>query len=92
MNTTFDEAEQCRFETDGFVVRRDVFDVAEVQQIRDTCERLVGEMVERRNGRRAKAGSYVFEPIADINVLIKWEGHPCTTRWAGTAPGSAHRT
>ena len=40
----------------------------------DACERLVDDLVRGREGNRLKAGSYVFDPDFDRDVIIKWEG------------------
>ena len=59
---------------DGYVVREAVFTTAEVAEMVDACERLVDDLVRGREGNRLKAGSYVFDPDFDRDVIIKWEG------------------
>lgn len=62
------------FERDGFLLRRAVFTADEAEQMAAECERLVTELVRDRRSRRIRAGSYVFEPDAAHEVMIKWEG------------------
>ncbi len=40
----------------------------------DHCERLVDDLVRDRQGRRFRAGSYVFDPDLVHATIIKWEG------------------
>jgi phytanoyl-CoA hydroxylase len=70
----FTEAELARYDSDGYVLRERLFDAGEVRAITDGSERLVDEMAQVRRGRRSRAGSYVFEPNAELAVIIKWEG------------------
>jgi ectoine hydroxylase len=66
--------ERSAFERDGYLVRRDVFTRAEVEDMARHSEALVAELVRDRKGRRIKAGSYVFDPDFLRHVFLKWEG------------------
>ena len=68
------QAEHDTLGSDGYVVREAVFTQDEVDDIVDACERLVDDLVRDRQGHRLKAGSYVFDPDFDRDVIIKWEG------------------
>ena len=70
MNAVFDESEQLQYETEGFVVRRDVFDPIEIEQIRDSCEHLVATMVALRRGRTTRTGS--TSPLTRIEWRRRW--------------------
>lgn len=70
----FTDAERAAYDRDGYVVRERSFDAGEVAAIIHDCEGLVDEIVRERRGRRAKAGSYVFESNVDLGMIIKWEG------------------
>lgn len=69
---TAEEAEA--YDRDGYLVRRGVFSAAEVADMADHCEQLVDDLVRDREGRRFKAGSYVFDPDLLRLTIIKWEG------------------
>ena len=72
--TVFDAAERDQYERQGFVIRESLFAADEVQELIQISEQLVEDMIGERRGRRARAGSYVFEPNAELAVMIKWEG------------------
>jgi hypothetical protein len=67
-------AERETYDTEGYVLRRDVFTPSEVASIVDDCEELVDDLVARRRAARKVYGSYVFEHLDDIGVTVKWEG------------------
>jgi phytanoyl-CoA hydroxylase len=67
-------AELACLDRNGYVVREDVFTPAEVADIAAACEDLVARLVRERQLRRYKAGSYVFAPDYQRNLMIKWEG------------------
>ena len=69
-----DPGERESFARDGYVIRRDVFSPAEVEDMRKHSEALVAELVRDRKGRRYHVGSYVFDPDLLRGVYIKWEG------------------
>ena len=58
----------------GYVVRENVFRPSEVADITGACEDLVARLIQDRQLKRYKAGSYVFAPDLERNVMIKWEG------------------
>ena len=58
----------------GYVVRENVFSPTEVADITTACEELLARLVRERQVRRYKAGSYVFAPDYQRNLMIKWEG------------------
>ena len=70
----FTPAEIEQYEAQGFVVRLGAFSPAECDAIGATCEELVERVVAERDGRRATAGSYVFERNRKSEVWLKWEG------------------
>jgi ectoine hydroxylase len=69
-----DAAERDAFARDGYVVRRDVFEPAEVAEMARLGEALVADLIRDRKQRRIKVGSYVFDPDLLRGVMIKWEG------------------
>ena len=69
-----DPAERESFARDGYVIRRDVFSQAEVEDMRKHSEALVAELVRDRKARRYHVGSYTFDPDLLRGVYIKWEG------------------
>jgi ectoine hydroxylase-related dioxygenase (phytanoyl-CoA dioxygenase family) len=66
--------ERLAWERDGYVVRRNVFTRAEVEDMAKHGEALVADLIRDRKGHRIKAGSYVFDPDLLRGVMIKWEG------------------
>jgi len=66
--------EQESLDRAGYVIRRDVFDRAEIADMAVHCERLVGDLVRHRQGKREQYGSYVFDSDLINSVVIKWEG------------------
>jgi ectoine hydroxylase len=66
--------ERARYERDGYLIRRDVFDADEVAAMVQASEALVDELVRDRVGNRLTVGSYVFDPDLLRGVMIKWEG------------------
>lgn len=69
-----DPAERRSYRDLGYVVRRAVFDVAELAAITAECEALVDRLVRNRQARRRRFGSYVFDADLENGVIIKWEG------------------
>jgi ectoine hydroxylase-related dioxygenase (phytanoyl-CoA dioxygenase family) len=70
----FTPAEIEQYETQGYVVRLGAFSPAECDAIGAISEQLVERVVAERDGRRATAGSYVFERNRKSEVWLKWEG------------------
>ena len=74
---------------DGYVVREALFTPSEVDDMIGACERLIDDLARDRRGHRMKAGSYVFDPDFERDVIIKWEGdtdvlhgvEPCSSPW-----------
>ena len=66
--------EQEQMARDGYVVREGVFTADEVAQMITASEELIAGLVESKRGRRFNVGSYVFEPDALQDVMLKWEG------------------
>src|SRR5579864_2481692 len=75
MNQTFrlDASEKSDLDQHGFVVRREVFDAAEVRSIADACETLVQELLAEKRRTRHTLGSYMFEIQRRLETIIKWE-------------------
>jgi ectoine hydroxylase-related dioxygenase (phytanoyl-CoA dioxygenase family) len=71
----FDERERRALETDGYVVRRDVFDARELREIRDACEALMERILAERRRTKHPAGAYVFELSRSLGTMVKWEKH-----------------
>ncbi len=72
-----DWTERDRLATEGFAVRRGVFNGAEVAAISADCEALVARLLEERRRTRLEAGSYRFEIQGRLRTTIKWEAeHP----------------
>lgn len=69
-----DPAERESFARDGYVIRRDVFSPAEIEDMKKHSEALVAELVRDRKSRRYHVGSYVFDNDWLNFVTIKWEG------------------
>jgi len=72
MRMTDQEWEDYR--RDGFVIRRGVFDEADLVALRDASEEVIAQLVAHRTGRRLPAGAYTFELEMTSEVMIKWEG------------------
>ena len=68
------EPERARLDSDGYLVREQVFTPVEVAEIIAACEALVDELARGRRGWRLQAGSYVFDPDFEHEAIIKWEG------------------
>jgi ectoine hydroxylase-related dioxygenase (phytanoyl-CoA dioxygenase family) len=66
--------ERQRLETDGYVVRANVFSRSELAAMIAASEALVADLVRDRRARRHKVGSYTFDPDLARGVMIKWEG------------------
>lgn len=69
-----DPAERESYARDGYLIRRDVFSPAEIEDMRKHSEALVAELVRDRKSRRYRVGSYVFDNDWLNHVTIKWEG------------------
>jgi ectoine hydroxylase len=69
-----DDDELAQLDRDGYVVREAAFDRAEVRAILDECEAVVEGVAGAERGRRYTVGSYVFEPDATAELMVKWEG------------------
>jgi ectoine hydroxylase-related dioxygenase (phytanoyl-CoA dioxygenase family) len=71
----FDERERRALETEGYVVRRDVFDARELREICDACEALMERILAERRRTKHPAGAYVFELARSLGTMVKWEKH-----------------
>lgn len=71
----FDENERRALDTDGFVVRRGVFDPRELREIGDACEALMERILAERRRTKHPAGAYVFELSRGLGTMVKWEKH-----------------
>lgn len=71
--TRFDAGERRLLETDGFVVRRNVFEAAELREIGDACEALIARLEGERRRTKHVVGAYVFEMIGSLGTIVKWE-------------------
>ncbi len=68
-----DAAEQRALARDGYLVRRDVFSPAEVNDLCDACEDLVARLLAGARRRRFDMGSSVFEVDPAAETVVKWE-------------------
>jgi hypothetical protein len=68
------EQEWEAYRRDGFIIRRGVFDEADLEELRTASEEVITQLVAHRTGRRLPAGAYTFELEATTDVIIKWEG------------------
>ena len=72
-----DFREKSELESKGFVVRRDVFEAAELRAIRNACEELVTRIESEQRRTKHRLGSYMFEIQRRLDTIIKWEPeHP----------------
>jgi len=68
-----DQGEQARLARDGFVVRENVFDRAELREIARECEDLVTRLEAAKRRQKHVVGSYMFESLLDEQTVVKWE-------------------
>lgn len=68
-----DAAEKADLDARGFVVRRQVFDAAEVRAITAACEALVERLLTEKRHTKHRLGSYMFELQRRLETIIKWE-------------------
>ena len=68
-----DAGELTRLQRDGFVVRENVFDPAEVRQIARECEALITRLESAKRKQKHVVGSYMFEALIDEGTVVKWE-------------------
>jgi ectoine hydroxylase-related dioxygenase (phytanoyl-CoA dioxygenase family) len=66
--------ERAALDRDGYLVRRGVFDRAEVAEMARHSEQLVDNLIRDRNQQRMTFSGYVFDADLDNGVVIKWEG------------------
>jgi ectoine hydroxylase-related dioxygenase (phytanoyl-CoA dioxygenase family) len=66
--------EWAAYRRDGYLVRRGVFDEAELEELRAAGEEVIEQLVAIRRGQRVEAGAYTFELETASLVMIKWEG------------------
>ena len=72
-----DMRERAELGERGYVVRRDVFDAAELRAIRTACEALVARLEAEQRHTKHRLGSYMFELQRRLDTIIKWEPeHP----------------
>ena len=69
----FDETEKAELEQRGFVMRRNVFNAAEVRAICDACEALVQRLLTEKRRTKHTVGSYMFEIQRRLETIVKWE-------------------
>jgi ectoine hydroxylase len=69
------DAERESYARDGFVVREQVLNRAELDELRTACEELCDRLVAHSSDDRKFDVSqfYVFETDEPLNVMIKWE-------------------
>ena len=65
--------ERQELATDGFVVRHQVFAVAECREIAQAVECLVSDLLAAKRGRKHVFGSYMFEVQRELGSVVKWE-------------------
>jgi len=68
------EQEKAAYERDGFIVRRNAFDAAAIDELRAASEEVIAQIVAHRQGVRMPAGTYTFELERMSETIIKWEG------------------
>ncbi|MDO8431726.1 MAG: phytanoyl-CoA dioxygenase family protein [Candidatus Binatus sp.] len=68
-----DAREKRELDEIGFVLRRSVFDAAEVVAIRADCEALVARLEAEQRHAKLTAGSYTFEIQRKLGTIVKWE-------------------
>jgi hypothetical protein len=68
-----DDRELAQLDRDGFVVRDQVFDAAELETIARDCEYLAARLEAARHDQKISLGSYMFERLADEGTTLKWE-------------------
>lgn len=68
-----DARERGQLAERGFVVRRDVFDAAEIGAIGDACEALVERLLAEKRNAKVEVGSYTFEFQRRLATVVKWE-------------------
>jgi phytanoyl-CoA hydroxylase len=66
-------AEKVELDERGFVVRRAVFDKADVLAMAEACESLVQRLLAEKRGTKHSLGSYLFEIQRRLETIIKWE-------------------
>jgi ectoine hydroxylase-related dioxygenase (phytanoyl-CoA dioxygenase family) len=67
------DAEKADLERDGFLIRQNVFDPAELRAIAQECERLAERVTAAAKGKKHRIGSYMFERQNEIETYVKWE-------------------
>src|SRR5208282_3024572 len=73
----FDAREKAELAERGFVLRRGVFDAAELHEIANACEALVQRLLAEERRTKHSLGSYMFELQRKLETIVKWEpGHP----------------
>jgi ectoine hydroxylase len=65
--------ERQAYERDGFLVRRDVFTPAEVDELRQATEELCRDLAASEGSKVRVSAHYIFEPDATKDIVIKWE-------------------
>src|SRR5258705_1072983 len=69
----FDQRERTELDERGFVLRRNVFDAADVRAICYACEALVERLLEEKRHSKHSLGSYMFEVQRRLETIVKWE-------------------
>jgi phytanoyl-CoA hydroxylase len=65
--------ERALLESDGYVVRDQVFGAAEIAAIARDCEALIDMLAAARQSRKHAVGSYMFEVRRELATVVKWE-------------------
>jgi ectoine hydroxylase len=73
MNARLNEQERARYQRDGYVARKGVFDANEVRQIAQACEDLISWVLTQDRKAKEEAGAYVFEWLTKLKIAVKWE-------------------
>jgi len=72
-NCKFTDREKAELDERGYVLRRDVFDAAELRAIRNACEALVERLLAEKRRAKYSVGSYMFEVQRRLETIVKWE-------------------
>ena len=73
VNHNLSDTEKQHLERDGFLVRENVFNAAELRAIVQDCETLAERVTAAAHGKKHRIGSYMFERQNEIETYVKWE-------------------
>jgi ectoine hydroxylase-related dioxygenase (phytanoyl-CoA dioxygenase family) len=68
-----DAGEREQLERDGYVVRKGVYDAAELAELSSACEQVVARLTAAPRRTKLAVGSYVFEIQRRLGTVVKWE-------------------